>query len=293
MTALLPGQHFADRYVIETQIGEGGMGIVYRARRLSDRLPVAIKLLQGEALTRPDLRKRFEREAIALSALTHPNVIGVLEFGELGPALFLVMELLDGMSVESVLESRALAPEMALGIADQLHAGLGYVHAHGILHRDVKPENMYLAKQPDGTHVVKLLDFGLVKFTDKGAFGEGTQLTADGAMMGSPPYMAPEQIFGDTVDARTDVYAAGVVLYELLTGSWPFVGEEIGDLFRAHAQAPVPALSVMRPELEARAELDAVIQRAMAKRREDRFADAREMRAALTRVPKPAARIRA
>jgi serine/threonine protein kinase len=293
MQALQPGQIFFDRYVVDVQIGEGGMGVVYRARRLADHLPVAIKLLQGEALTRPDLRKRFQREAVALSALTHPNVIGVLEFGEIGPALFLVMELLEGMTVEAVLESRSLAPDMALGIADQLLAGLGYVHAHGVLHRDVKPENMYLARQADGSHVVKLLDFGLVKFTDRGAFAEGTQLTAAGAMLGSPPYMAPEQIFGQAVDARTDVYAAGVTLYELLTGSWPFLGEEVTDLFRAHAQAPVPPLAAMRPELEFHPELDALIERAMAKAPEHRFADAREMRAALKRLPKPCVRERA
>jgi eukaryotic-like serine/threonine-protein kinase len=284
------GSTIANRYVLESALGSGAMGSVFRARR-TDGLPVAIKVLHGEALTRWDLRRRFEREASALASVVHPNVIGVLEFGEADGALFLAMELLAGDTLETLLARERLAPEVAVTIADQMLAGLAFAHAHGILHRDMKPDNVFLAKSPDGTTTVKLLDFGLAKFADGETWGPRTVLTVQGAIMGTPAYMAPEQVFGPSVDARTDVYGAGVVLFEMLTGSWPFVAEELTDLFRAHAIEPPPTLRAMRPELEARPELDAVVQRALAKAPADRFADAREMRLALAKVPRPVARL--
>ena len=284
------GTVIGGRYTLEAQLGVGAMGAVYRARRL-DGVPVAIKFLYGEALRREEFRRRFEREASALATIAHPHVIGVLELGDLDGMPFMVMELLEGGTLEDLLAQRRLDPEEALAIADQMLAGLAFAHAHGILHRDLKPENIFLAQQPDGRRSAKLLDFGLVKFTDRESWGQHSVLTQEGAILGTPAYMAPEQVFGPEVDASTDVYGAGVVLFELLTGTWPFISEHTNELFRAHALEPVPPLDSARPDLRARPELEAVVQRALAKKREERFADASEMRQALRRVPRPAARL--
>lgn len=286
---LTEGSTFNDRYLLESTLGQGAMGVVYAAKRLSDSLPVAVKVLQPEVAANEEMRKRFVREATALMTLRHPNVIGVLEFGEHGETCFLVMELLHGESLGSYVEENTVTPETALLIADQMLAGLAYAHAHGVLHRDVKPDNLFVANHADGSRSIKLLDFGLVKFIEGGAFSDQSTLTAQGAILGSPPYMSPEQIFGQTVDARTDVYAAGVVLFELLTGIWPFMAEEVSELFRMHALEDVPTLESARAALRVHPALDAVIQKAMAKSADHRFSDASEMRAALANVPRPAA----
>lgn len=283
------GTEIAGRYRLEALLGEGGMGKVFSARRLADGATVAVKVVLPEVAASPEMRRRFEREARALAALQHPNVIGVLESGEIGDSLFLVMELLHGESLGAYLENNAVDPDTALVIADQMLAGLAFAHAHGVLHRDIKPDNLFVATYPNGSRVIKLLDFGLVKFLDSSALGEQTTLTQQGSIFGSPPYMAPEQSFGQPVDARADVYAAGVVLFELLTGNWPFYGEDVADLLRAHALEPVPTLESARATLRARPELDGVIQTAMAKMPSGRYADAGEMRQALARVPRPAA----
>lgn len=283
------GSILANRYQVGAELGTGAMGTVFAARRMDDGLEVAVKVLLPEIAANPEMRKRFLREATALSALHHPHVIGVHEFGEVEDTCVLVMELLRGESLADYMENNAIGPDVALAIADQMLAGLAFAHAHGVLHRDVKPDNMFVATLPDGSRCLKLLDFGLVKFVDRETWSEHSTLTAQGTILGSPPYMSPEQIFGQAVDARTDVYAAGVVLFELLTGVWPFQAEEVSDLFRAHALDPVPDLASSRAALRARPELDALIKRAMAKAPAERFADAREMRTALGRIPRPAA----
>ena len=275
--------------MLEAVLGQGAMGVVFRGRR-SDGSRVAVKLLHGEALESADLRKRFDREARALRELAHPNVLSVLAVGTDGDVPYLVTELLEGRTLESLLSSSRLEPDRALAIADQILSGLGVAHHHGIIHRDVKPENVFLVK--DGvSERAKLIDFGLVRFGANASAGPSSVLTAMGTMMGSPAYMAPEQGFGQEATERSDVYSAGVVLYELLTGAWPFVAEEISDMIRAHALAPVPSLSESRPELEPKPALEAVVMRALAKRPPDRFADAREMQRALRAVGKPAARL--
>ncbi|MCC7539734.1 MAG: serine/threonine protein kinase [Deltaproteobacteria bacterium] len=284
------GAVLGGRYRLAELIGTGTSGAVFRALR-DDGPAFAIKVLRRDALAHDELRRRFEREASALSTLTHPNVIGVLELGEVEGAPFLVMELLEGETLDALLSRENLAPEVSVEIADQLLAGLAHAHAHGILHRDVKPANVFLARQPSGGRIAKLLDFGLVKFGHGSAFGVHTTLTERGAILGTPAYMSPEQVLGREVDARTDVYAAGVVLFELMTGTWPFVEEDVTDMFRAHARDPVPALGSVREGLVTRPELDALVRKAMAKRPPDRFADAREMRIALARVPRPVARL--
>jgi serine/threonine-protein kinase len=287
---LAPGTVVGGQYRIESVLGAGSAGVVHRAIR-SDGVRVALKLLHGDALRREDLRRRFEREAKALAAAAHPNVLSVLELGQDASGLYLVTELLEGRTLESLVQESRLAPDLALAIADQILAGLGHAHSLGILHRDVKPENVYLERTSSGMRA-KLLDFGLAKFHDQTTWGQQSMLTQEGTLLGSPAYMAPEAVFGPTVDARTDVYSSGVLLFELLTGTWPFVAEEIVDILRMHAIDPAPPLSAARPDVTFHPDLEKLIARALAKRPEDRWADANEMRAALARVPRPAATAR-
>ncbi|MCB9618121.1 MAG: serine/threonine protein kinase [Sandaracinus sp.] len=270
---------------IEAPLGGGAMGTVYRARA-TDGTPVALKVLHPAVLERWDLRRRFEREARALAAVTHRNVIGVRELGEEEGRLFLAMELLEGESLEDRLVRERLDPEEALVLADAVLAGLAYAHAHGILHRDVKPDNVFLTRTAEGL-VPKLLDFGLAKLDDD-AWGPRTQLTTQGMVLGTPTYMAPEQIRSEPVDARADVYAMGVMLFEMLTGTFPFVSDEIPELFRMHLSAPVPSLAESRHDLGASPELETLVARALEKDRDARFADAGVMRRALRALPKPA-----
>lgn len=286
MYPLAPGVSLAG-HQIEALLGGGAMGTVYRARA-ADGAPVALKVLHQVALERWDLRRRFEREAQALAALSHQNVIGVRELGEADGRLFLAMELLDGETLEARLVRERLDPDEALVIADAVLAGLAYAHAHGILHRDVKPDNVFLARTPRGV-VPKLLDFGLAKHTGDLPWGPQTLLTSQGMLLGTPAYMAPEQILSAPVDARVDVYAMGAMLFEMLTGTFPFVSEEVSELFRMHLSQPPPTLEEARHDLGVTPDLEAVVRRALAKDPGARFTDAGEMRRALAKLPRPAA----
>jgi len=289
----LVGARLGEKYRVVARLGGGAIGTVYKAKQVVGGPPVAVKMLHAEYVDHPEARARFEREASALSAIRHPNVIGVIEFGTHEGALYLVMEYGEGRTLDALIEEAPLDPSVALALADQLLAGLGYAHAHGVLHRDLKAENVLVTRGEDGALVAKLLDFGLAKFADKGTWGDSTTLTAQGSVMGTPAYMAPEQALGARVDARADVYSAGVLLFELLTGAWPFYADDLVGLIRAHAMDPVPSLASARPELRAHPELEAVIRRALGKRADARFADATAMRLALRAVPRPAATLTA
>jgi serine/threonine protein kinase len=283
------GEVVGQAFLVEARLAAGMMGTVYRGRTIAGGRPVAVKFLKREHVT-PSLEKRFEREGRALSQLRHPHVIEIIAVGTHDGDPYLVTELLHGTSLESVMVETRLAPERALRFADQILSGLGCAHAQGIIHRDVKPENVFLANAEEGVRA-KLLDFGLVKFGARSTAEKSSVLTVEGTLLGSPAYMSPEQGFGEEATERSDVYSAGILLFELLTGSWPFVAEEVSDLIRAHALAPVPALSDVRPELVARPELEAVVRRALEKKPKDRFADANEMQRALRSVPLPGARL--
>lgn len=276
------GALVAERYRVIDQLGEGAFGDVYRVERVADGAQFAMKVLkESDAVSRARLR----REATALSTLAHPNVVSVVELGEDVGHMFLVSELLTGMPLDARIEAGPIEPAEALRIFDALLGGLAFAHAMGVAHRDLKPANVFLVTS-GATPTVKLLDFGLAKFHEPSAFGHHTVLTANGAILGTPDYMAPEQIFGPSVDVRTDVYAAGVVAFELLTGRVPFTGEDLPDLFRAHAIEKPPTLAAACPTRRFAPELEALVARALEKRPADRFADARAMRTALARLPK-------
>lgn len=289
MSDVAEGTVVAGRYRVEARLGEGTFGAVHRVTRLADGAALAMKILKPEASADPETRGRLRREATALSALAHPNVVSVAELGEDADGrMFLVTELLAGRALDAVLAAGPPPPIEALRIVDQVLGGLAFAHAMGVAHRDLKPGNVFLADGAGGPPTVKLLDFGLAKFHDPEAWGHHTKLTKAGAVMGTPEYMAPEQIFGPKVDARADVYAAGILLFELLTGRTPFPYDDLTDLFRAHAAEPPPSLAAVAPTRRFAPALETLLARALAKRPDDRFADARAMRTALARVPPPA-----
>ncbi|MEQ9649564.1 MAG: serine/threonine-protein kinase [Sandaracinaceae bacterium] len=288
----LIGTELDGRYRLLEAIGEGAMGRVYRAERMDGTGQVAVKVLNEDCTREPDLRERFEREARALFGLTHPNILDVQDYGVIGGQQpYLVMEMLEGQSLDELVDERTLDPAVALDLGRQVLAGLAYAHGLGVLHRDLKTENVFVVQTPDGRYYAKLLDFGLVKFVDDERWGEGRKLTVAGSVMGSPAYMSPEQGTGGQMDARSDVYSAGVVLYELLTGNWPFVADSRVEMLKAHLLEPVPALAAGREGLVARPELDALLRTSMAKEMGERFADAGQMLAALDAIPAPAARL--
>ncbi len=268
----------AGRYVLERLLGRGGMAMVYAGRdRRLDR-PVAVKVVPV-AVTDPVGRARFVREAQAAAGLSHPNAVAVFDAGEADGYLYIVMELVEGRSLRGVLaEAGPLEPSQATAIAASVLAALGQAHAAGIIHRDVKPSNIMVSY--DGT--VKLLDFGIARRLDDLA----SDVTAAGEVVGTPTYLAPEQIEGRPTTPATDVYAVGVVLFEMLTGVAPFNGDSPVATALAHTTTPVPDVSSRRPDVPDW--LAGAIGTAMAKDPADRFAGAAEMQAALTTEPSTA-----
>ncbi len=280
----LIGTVLEGRYRLLDVLGLGGVGVVYRAEHLKLKRQVAVKLLQSEYAENDLLRKRFEREATALAALSHPHIITVTDYGisEHGP--FLAMELVEGKTLGELLKTKgALRPGRAMAIAKQMLEAVAFAHSQKLIHRDLKPSNIFLQGLPDGQYHVRVLDFGLAKFL-AGEGESGAVLTKTGAVIGTPGYMAPEQGVGGEVDARTDVYALGILIYEMMTGQRPFIGEP-SDLLRQHLLDPVPAFRESMPEIRPMPEVEALVQKAMSKQPEERFADAGEMLQALLALP--------
>ena len=251
---MVSGRVLGGRYLLEDRIAAGGMGVVYAAtdQRLHRR--VAVKLLKAELAHDQRFVARFEREARAAAALSHPNVAAVFDYGEDGGTPFIVMELAPGRDLARLLrEEGPLPPERARALAAQICAALAHAHAAGLVHRDVKPANVIV----DGGDRVKVTDFGIAR-----AAGEST-LTATGSVLGSAHYMSPEQASGGPITPATDVYAAGVVLYEMLTNALPFTGESPVSVALRHVSDDVPAPSSVNPAVPEA--LDAIVARATAK----------------------------
>lgn len=278
------------RYTLVRRLGGGGAGSVYRATPTEGGRAVAVKLLDASLARRPEMRARFEREARALNGLEHPHLIRFLDFGMHEGAPYLVMELLEGTPLDRLLAQRPLPPPTAFDLGLGVVAGLAFAHAHGVLHRDLKPANVFVAVLAGGVLHPKLIDFGLARFTDMDRWGSNATVTEEGTVIGTPTYMAPEQGFGARADARSDVYSAGVLLYELLAARAPFVSDSRASVIRAHALEPVPPIAEVRQGLVLQPALIAVIEKALAKKPADRFADATAMLRALQEVPEPAAR---
>jgi phosphate/phosphite/phosphonate ABC transporter binding protein len=272
------------KYRLGRLLGEGGMGAVYEADHAGLNAKVAIKLLsEGGSLDHKALT-RFRREAIAMGAVRHENVVAVLDTGADEDGVpYLVMELLEGESLAQMLRrERVLSASLSIWIAAQVLAGLSAAHAKGVIHRDLKPGNVFIARQPDGTHKVKILDFGISKLSES---SESMNVTADGALVGTPNFMAPEQITGQgPIDGRVDVYAVGVLLYRMVTGRLPYVSKQSDDLYRKILAGQ--AVPPRRRQADVPEPLEAAILKAMALDRDQRFADAAGFREALLAVGK-------
>jgi len=261
-------------YRIEALVGRGGMGVVYRAEQLSLGRTVALKVLGPELAEDEKFRSRFERESRLAALIDHPNIIPVYEAGEADGLLFLAMRWVDGSDLRELLTSEGpLTSERALSIVGQVAGALDAAHARGLVHRDVKPANILVARTgASGEEHVYLSDFGIAKMASSASF------TMTGFFVGTPDYAAPEQFTEQEVDGRVDVYALGCLLFQCLTGSPPFVRTQDVAVMYAHLNDPPPRLSEHRPGLPTA--LDTVIATAMAKQRDDRYSTAGELAAA-------------
>lgn len=252
------------------------MGVVYKARQLALDLTVALKVITSELADDPTFRKRFQDEARLAASIEHPNVLPVRDAGEEQGLLYLTMRYVEGTDLRSMLERAGhMKPLDAASITAQVAAALDAAHAHGLVHRDVKPGNVLIEERPDGDHAY-LGDFGLTKDT-----ASKSALTETGMMVGTLDYVAPEQVRGDPVDARADVYALGCMLYELLSGHVPFERESDLAKLWAHVNEPPPALD---PALELDHRYDQIIQRAMAKDPDGRYPSAGDLARAVQAV---------
>jgi serine/threonine protein kinase len=264
-------------YEIQSQLGAGGMGEVYRARDTRLGRDVAIKVLPSHLSSNPDLKTRFEREARAISALQHPHICTLYDIGSQNGTDYLVMELLEGETLADRLRKGPLPLKQALEYGIEIAGALEKAHKNGIVHRDLKPGNIMMTKSG-----AKLLDFGLAKSaTGMGAAAFASAetmtspLTGEGKIVGTYQYMAPEQIQGQTADARTDIFALGAVLYEMVTGERPFKGKSQITVMSAILESepePISTLKAMTPLT-----LDHAIQRCLAKDPEERWQSARDL----------------
>ena len=234
-----------DRYRLQSNLGTGGMGVVYKAEHIHLRRPVALKMLHAHLAEDSEVVERFFREARAAGDLDSEHIVEVTDFGTFKDGAFLVMEFLPGKSLDTVLRGKPLDRQRVVHVATQVADALQAAHEKGVVHRDLKPANVILVEQDGDPDFVKVLDFGIAKLVQ----GETKQLTKTGIVMGTPAYMAPEQASGEKVDARTDVYALGIMLYEMLGGRPPFTGENPTQVLVAHVTRPPEPLRKHNPEV--------------------------------------------
>jgi tRNA A-37 threonylcarbamoyl transferase component Bud32 len=280
----LVGQTLDGRYFIERKIGEGGMGVVYSARHSVIERPLAIKVLKREALRDAATVTRFVQEAKAASRIGHPNIVDVTDFGSTPEGLtYSVMEYVKGITLALVIKTHAPLPlPRAFAVAQQLARGLGAAHEKGIVHRDLKPENIFLVDRDGRSDFVKIVDFGIAKVTPIDGQAAGPRLTRAGSVFGTPEYMAPEQAAGRSdIDGRVDIYALGVILYEMITGKLPLKGETAVRTIAMQLLDPIVPPSQLRPDLDIPPECEAIVMKALAKRRDERYRTMGELQLAI------------
>jgi eukaryotic-like serine/threonine-protein kinase len=265
------GQKIGGRYEIVELVGTGGMSSVYRARDTILERDVALKVLHEHFSTDPESVERFRREARAIAGLNHPNIVTVIDRGEFEGRQFIVFENVPGENLKAMVEREGALPvEQALALTHQVARGLAFAHEHGVVHRDVKPQNVLL----DESGAAKVTDFGIARSRDP-----GEALTETGTLLGTSDYIAPEQARGLRADERSDQYSLGVLLYELLTGEVPYPADTFMATAMRHLNDPVPSVRSRRADVPPR--VDAIIARAMAKRPQERFPSTAAMMGAI------------
>jgi serine/threonine protein kinase len=279
------------RYRIDRPLGEGGMGKVYQATQEILRRKVAIKVLKPEYSVKEDIIARFHREAISASQIKHANVIEVFDYGMLeNGCAYLAMEHLQGNDLaEELMQHGFIRTRRALRLALQICRALHAAHQVGVVHRDMKPDNVFLVRTHDGEEQVKIVDFGiaLLRTPDEEAKSQPQRrrLTKTGMIFGTPEYMAPEQAAGKKADERVDVYALGIILFEMFTGAVPFSGDSFMAVLAAHLNDPVPSMLHYRPDLDLSEEMHEVVAKALAKNPNERFASMLEFAKAIASTP--------
>ncbi len=274
----LVGQTIDGRYVVEALLGEGGMGVVYRARHRLIERKVALKVLRSEYAKDREIVERFVQEAKTATAIGNEHIVDILDFGQLPDgSTYFAMEYLDGISLTQAIAQK-LEPRRIAAIGVQICDGLGAAHAAGIVHRDLKPDNIYLLER-NGADFVKVLDFGIAKVTRDAK----QKLTRAGAVFGTPHYMSPEQAAGTSIDHRADIYALGVILYEMAAGRLPFDSDDLMGILTQHMyRAPVPIRALVQ-NTDCPPSLEAIVQKCLEKRPGQRYQSTNELAVDLTR----------
>ncbi len=259
-----------ENYRVEAELGRGGMSTVYKAVQVSLERTVAIKEIHPNFATSPELIARFEREARAIAQLSHPCIVQIYDYTHDGSAHFMVMEYIEGVDLKAAIERRGrLSAEQVLAIAVRVSAALAYAHAAGIIHRDIKPSNILLTREGQ----VKVVDFGIARME------EGEELTRTGAFVGTPAYMSPEQILGERLDGRTDIFSLGVVLYEALTGHKPFAEDAQASVQARILKSDPPRPSRRAPGISR--QVERIVMRCLEKQRDRRFGSMSELNLAV------------
>ena len=265
------GEILANRYQIESHLGEGAMGSVFKARHVKVGRPFAVKVLHKKLVEDRKVLQRFEREAELAGRLRHPNVVGVVDVGETADGFrYMVMDFAEGNDLATMLNEAPMPPERIVNLTRQMLEGLFHAHEQGLIHRDFKPENVIIERDDHGLEVPRIVDFGIAILREGGesANAQG-RLTTNGLVLGTPHYMAPEQAVADPIDHRIDLFALGIVVYEMLCGKLPFDGTG-AEVARANLLLEPPLIAQRVPYLEVDPLLEAFSRRLMAKKREMR-----------------------
>jgi serine/threonine-protein kinase len=271
------GSRFGQRFEVVRHLGRGGMGDVYEVNDTRMGRRAALKTIRPDKELDPkqviEMRQRFYREAKTAGALNHPNIVTVHDVGEDLGMSYIVMEFIEGDTLANWMKKQRFSVAQIKHVIFNAGMGLDYAHQNRIFHRDVKPDNIMVTK----TGVVKVMDFGIARLAE-------SDLTKTGSVMGTPAYMSPEQVNGEKIDARSDIFSLGVILYELLTGKRPFTGENIQTLMFAIIQ-PNPALPPSTVDAKVSTSWDEILGKALAKNRDERYATAKELAEAVRDAP--------